>query len=174
MITLLEAAELPALVAHYRRIRGTPRTDDELITHPYDPDAPIDEAATIAMCREGWGRAPDEPQWLRTWGLTIEGEVRGHLQLAGGRLPAELHRATVGMALEPTVRRRGHGRALLDTAIRWSRNAELAWLDLSVFAHNAPARALYFAAGFREIGTTRDRFRVESASIDDIAMALAL
>jgi RimJ/RimL family protein N-acetyltransferase len=43
-----------------------------------------------------------------------------------------------------------------------------------VFAHNHRARALYAAAGFIEVGTTRDRFRVDGVAIDDVAMTLAL
>jgi ribosomal protein S18 acetylase RimI-like enzyme len=68
----------------------------------------------------------------------------------------------------------GPGPALLAAAIGWARRAELAWLDLGVFAHNHRARKLYTAVGFVEVGTTRDRYRVDDASIDDVAMALRL
>jgi ribosomal protein S18 acetylase RimI-like enzyme len=78
------------------------------------------------------------------------------------------------MGVERGWRGRGHGRALLAAAIAWARGAELAWIDLGVFAHNQRARALYAAVGFIEIGVTRDRFRVDGTAIDDIAMALAL
>jgi RimJ/RimL family protein N-acetyltransferase len=63
---------------------------------------------------------------------------------------------------------------LLAVAIAWARSAELAWLDLGVFAHNQRARALYAAVGFVEVGVTRDRFQVDGKVIDDVAMALAL
>ena len=59
--------------------------------------------------------------------------------------------------------------------MQWCRDAtDLAWIDLGVFAHNEAARALYRKVGFVELGTTRDRFRVDGTSIDDIHMTLAL
>ncbi len=48
------------------------------------------------------------------------------------------------------------------------------WLDLGVFAHNTRARAVYRKAGFVELATTRDQFRVGGTSIDDVMMTLAL
>jgi ribosomal protein S18 acetylase RimI-like enzyme len=80
----------------------------------------------------------------------------------------------LGMGVERGARGNGLGRALLAAAIAWARTAELAWLDLGVFAHNERARALYRTVGFVEVGTTRDRFRVDGVVIDDVAMVLAL
>jgi ribosomal protein S18 acetylase RimI-like enzyme len=80
----------------------------------------------------------------------------------------------LGMGVERGFRGQGHGRALLAAAIAWAKNAELAWLDLGVFAHNRRARALYAAVGFVEVGITRDRYRVDGTVIDDVAMVLAL
>ena len=80
----------------------------------------------------------------------------------------------LGMGVERRWRGQGYGRALLAAAIAWARRAELAWLDLGVFAHNRRARALYASTGFVEVGITRDRFRVDDTTIDDVAMVLAL
>jgi ribosomal protein S18 acetylase RimI-like enzyme len=54
------------------------------------------------------------------------------------------------MAVEPVARRRGAGRLLLAAAEREARNLGLPHLSLMVTADNAPARALYAAAGFLE------------------------
>jgi ribosomal protein S18 acetylase RimI-like enzyme len=78
------------------------------------------------------------------------------------------------MGIERAHRGQGHGRGLLAAAIAWAREAGLAWLDLGVFAHNPRARALYRSVGFVEVGTTRDRYRVDGRQIDDVAMALRL
>jgi len=174
MIVQLADVDLPALVAHIARHSGESGRDGDLIFRPRSSDAPIDELATIERHQIGWAQPLDEPHWLRTWGLVQDGELRGHLDLHGGRLPSEFHRAMLGMGIERPWRGRGHGRALLEAAIAWARNAELAWLDLGVFAHNTRARALYAAVGFVEVGVTRDRFRVDSQEIDDVAMVLAL
>jgi GNAT superfamily N-acetyltransferase len=174
MITLLAESRLSALCAHIRRHGAESGRDGDVIFRPRSGDEELDETATIERHRVAWARTLAEPLWMRTWGIVEGTTIRGHLDLDGGRLPAELHRATLGMGIERVARRKGHGRALLDTAIAWARDHELAWLDLGVFAHNEPARALYAAMGFVEVGTTRDQFRVDGVSIDDVMMTLAL
>jgi RimJ/RimL family protein N-acetyltransferase len=173
MIALLAEANLPALVAHIDRHTRESGNGDPIF-RPRTLDAPIDERATMERHRVGWALPLDEPNWLRTWGVVIDGTICGHLDLHGGRLSSEGHRALLGMGVERPWRGKGHGKALLGAAITWARRAELSWLDLGVFAHNHRARALYAAVGFVEVGFTRDRFRVDGVAIDDIAMALAL
>ncbi len=174
-IVLLAGEHVIPLCAHIRRHAAESGRDGDPIFRPRSSTEEVDEAAAIERHRLEWARPLSEPMWLRTWGLLDEGgAVLGHLDLRGGRLPAELHRATLGMGLERAARHRGHGRAMLETAIAWARDHGLAWLDLGVFAHNQPARALYASVGFVEIGTTRDQFRVEGTSIDDVAMTLRL
>jgi ribosomal protein S18 acetylase RimI-like enzyme len=174
MIAQLDEADLPALVAHIARHSAESGRDGDLIFRPRSSDAPIDDLATIERHKIGWAQALDEPYWLRTWGVVIGREIVGHLDLHGGRLASEFHRAMLGMGVERGWRGKGHGRALLTAAIAWARNAELAWLDLGVFAHNERARALYTRLGFLEVGVTRDRFRVDGMVVDDVAMVLAL
>jgi ribosomal protein S18 acetylase RimI-like enzyme len=52
------------------------------------------------------------------------------------------------MAVEPAVRGRGVGRAMLDTAEAQARAAGLPHVSLMVTEENAPARALYDNAGY--------------------------
>ena len=173
-IARLAEEHAPILCAHLARHGAESGRGGDVIFRPRSHDEELDEIAAIERHQAGWARPLSEPMWLRTWGL-FEGEaVVGHVDLHGGRLPAELHRATLGMGLERPARGRGHGRALIETAIAWARDHGLAWIDLGVFAHNAVARALYASVGFVEIGTTRDQFRVEGTSIDDVAMTLRL
>jgi RimJ/RimL family protein N-acetyltransferase len=174
MIVQLDEADLPALVTHIARHSAESGRGGDLIFRPRSSDAPIDDLATIERHKIGWAQPLDEPYWLRTWGVVLGREIVGHLDLHGGRLPSEFHRAMLGMGVERGSRGKGFGRALLAAAIAWARNAELAWLDLGVFAHNERARALYAAVGFVEVGVTRDRFRVDGMMIDDVAMVLAL
>jgi len=136
----------------------------------------------IAVRRLGqWARALSEPGWQRTWGLRDGDDRAGgkraiiaHLDLTGPGLEAELHRAGLRLGVEPAYHRQGVGEGLLREAIAFAREAELAWLDLWVFAHNAPALALYRKMGFVEIGRFPDQFRLGQISIDDVAMCLAL
>ncbi len=163
-----------ALCAHIKRHGAESGQGGDLIFRPRSRGEEIDELAAIERHRVEWARPLTQPLWLRTWGLMEDGAVLGHLDLHGGRLPAELHRATLGMGLERGARGQGHGRAMIEAAIAWARDRGLAWLDLGVFAHNKPARALYASVGFVELGTTRDQFRVDGTSIDDVAMTLRL
>jgi RimJ/RimL family protein N-acetyltransferase len=123
-----------------------------------------------------WARGLAEPLWGRAWLLmTSPSHVVGHVELRGGRVAAELHRATLGMGIELARTGKGHGGRLLATAIAWAReDAELAWIDLGVFRDNARARRLYERAGFVEIGVRSDAFRTEGGSIDDVMMTLSL
>jgi RimJ/RimL family protein N-acetyltransferase len=104
-------------------------------------------------------------------------QVVGHLELRGGRVPAELHRATLGMGILRAFTGQGHGRRLCEVALRWARDtAELDWIDLGVFAGNEPARKLYRRMGFVEIGVRADAFHLRDAgvAVDDVEMTLRL
>jgi RimJ/RimL family protein N-acetyltransferase len=118
----------------------------------------------------------DEPLWGRTWLLRDGGRVVGHVELRGGRVPAEMHRATLGMGILRVYTGRGHGGRLLETAVRWARGeAGLSFIDLGVFSGNVPARKLYERTGFVVIGVRPDAFRLEAGPvIDDVLMVLRL
>lgn len=170
MIAQLGEADLPALVAHILRHGDESGRGDPI----FRPRAGAEDLVGGNRHQGGWSQALDEPYWLRTWGVVVGGNVRGHLDLQGGRLASEAHRAMLGMGVERGWRGQGHGRALIAAAIAWARDHQLAWLDLCVFAHNTRARALYRAVGFVEVGTTVDRYRVEGVVVDDVAMVLRL
>jgi RimJ/RimL family protein N-acetyltransferase len=120
----------------------------------------------------------DEPLWGRAWLLFTEdgGRPVGHIELRGGRVHAELHRATLGMGLVRAYTGKGHGRRLCEAAIAWARDeAKLAWIDLGVFASNTPARRLYRSMGFVEIGVRGDAFHNDAGvALDDVLMTLEL
>lgn len=126
---------------------------------------------------ERWSKSLTDPLWGRAFLLYIEGTRRvvGHVELVGGRVPAELHRAVLAMGMLREVTGQGHGRRLIEAAARFARDeAKLSWIDLGVFVNNVPAQKLYRRMGFVEVGLRRDAFRVDGVSIDDIHMTLAL
>jgi RimJ/RimL family protein N-acetyltransferase len=133
-----------------------------------------DEVRTSFVAR--LAKTLDEPLWGRAWILVDGRRVVGHIELRGGRVPAELHRATLGMGMLRALTGQGHGRRLVDTAVRWARDeARLEWIDLGVFSGNTPARKLYQRAGFVEIGVRQDAFHLDAGpSIDDVLMVLKL
>ena len=118
----------------------------------------------------------DEPLWGRAWLLVDERRIVGHIELRGGRVPAEMHRTTLGMGMLRAFTGQGHGARLVETAVRWARDeAGLRWIDLGVFSANAPARKLYARMGFVEVGLREDAFHLDAGpKIDDVQMALRL
>lgn len=124
-----------------------------------------------------WARRLTDPLWGREWLLEEATDgVIGHIELRGGRIPTELHRATLGMGIARAYTGRGYGRQLLDAAIGWAREeTDLVWIDLGVFAGNEPARKLYERYGFERLFVREDAFRLpDGTRIDDILMTLRL
>jgi ribosomal protein S18 acetylase RimI-like enzyme len=88
---------------------------------------------------------PRLPPWA--WPKTVR-----HLRAAGllsPRPPADAFYVDA-LAVDPGWRRRGIARLLLDEASADARRAGLSGLALDTGLHNAGARALYKACGFRE------------------------
>lgn len=169
---LLGPADFPALVAHFVRQNGI---CDGLGLPHYSPFRAI-LPETIARLPSLWARPVTQPHWQRKWGIREpEGaSIVAYCSLTGSDLPAELHRARVALGVEAAFQRRGLGESLLRAAIAFAKEAGLAWIDLWVFAHNAPALALYRKLGFVETGRSADQFRVGDTSVEHVAMALAL
>jgi RimJ/RimL family protein N-acetyltransferase len=138
--------------------------------------AAADEVEQSAL--ERWSRALDEPIWSRAWLLWSSeprARVVGHIELGGGRVRSELHRAVVAMGMLRPYTGQGHGRRMLEAAIAWARDeAGLSYLDLGFFSGNERARRLYTRMGFVEVGTREDAFRIDGARFDDHQMTLAL
>jgi ribosomal-protein-alanine N-acetyltransferase len=59
------------------------------------------------------------------------------------------------LAVAPAARRQGLGRRLLAAGLEAAARRGAAWAFLEVAADNAPARALYAATGFVEVGRRR-------------------
>jgi ribosomal protein S18 acetylase RimI-like enzyme len=168
----LKPEDFPALVAHLVRQSGISDSSGLPLYSPFRAIQPD----TIARLPTLWAKPVTEPHWQRKWGIRDAegGAIVAYCSLTGSALPAELHRARVALGVEPAFQRRGFGEALLRAAIAFARESGLAWIDLSVLAHNAAALALYRKLGFVETGRSADQFRQGGASIDDVAMALAL
>ncbi len=149
--------------------------DGDVVFHPQTALASRDEREYVEELRTRWSTPMDQVGWEAAWVLESGDRFFGHLDLRSGRVASALHRAVLGVGLERHVRRRGFGRELMRSAIAWAREpGGLDWIDLCVFAHNRPARALYAALGFVEAGTVKDAFRVDGESIDDVQMCLDL
>lgn len=138
----------------------------------------VDRANVIVGACERWDRPLTEPLWGRTFFLLDPDKRRivGHLELRGGRVPAEMHRATLGMGIERGYTARGYGGRMITAAAEWARKTpKLSWIDLGVFENNEPARKLYRKMGFVECGARTDAFRIDDGlCVTDISMSLKL
>jgi len=81
--------------------------------------------------------------------------------------------ADLGLMVAASHRRQGIGRALLERTVEWARANSVRKLELHVFAHNAPAIALYESFGFVQEGYRRLHYRRDGTYFDAILMALA-
>jgi RimJ/RimL family protein N-acetyltransferase len=101
-----------------------------------------------------------------------DGMVVGRLSIVRDPHPASTHVADLGLMVAASHRRRGIGRALLVAAENWARRAGVSKLELHVFPHNAPALALYEAAGYEREGFRRRHYRrPDGAYVDAVLMA---
>lgn len=79
------------------------------------------------------------------------------------------------LAVDPAARRRGLGRALVEAALGAARMAGAEAMFLEVAHDNAPALALYEAAGFARAGVRRGYYaRGLEGSADAVVMRLDL
>lgn len=150
-------------------------TGTDLIFHPVEDFETYIKEEHVAKMVEGLGKPLTEMGWLRAWIAEEGGEVLGDVLLRSSYFAPSLHRCQLSIGVERAARGQGLGGRLTMQAVSWARmQPELSWIDLFVFAHNAPAIALYEKAGFEHLNVVKDQFRVRGTRIDDIHMTLRL
>ncbi len=129
------------------------------LTHPTADDIPLLAALERASFSDPWSEASIRGQLEGESGLSLlllEGDTAvGYL--FSTLIPPECEILRIGVL--PAARRRGLGGRLLSALLceAEARGAEAVFLDVRV--SNTPARALYTAHGFTEIGRRRDFYR---------------
>ncbi len=163
-----------------------------VIRHAEPSDAPELVAMAAAVGREpggwlltteAWRPVADERRYLRAVRRHADAAVLvavdvdrivGRLSLARDPHPASAHVADLGMMVASTHRRRGIGRALLDAAVTWAREARVRKLELHVFPWNEPAIRLYESFGFEREGLRRAHYLRDDVAVDALLMAYHL
>jgi L-phenylalanine/L-methionine N-acetyltransferase len=102
----------------------------------------------------------------------IEGKVIGMIGLHPEDSPRRSHVGSIGMAVHDAYAGRGAGTALMAAVIDLADNwLQLKRLELSVYADNARAMALYERFGFEREGLHRAYSWRAGAYVDSISMA---
>lgn len=97
--------------------------------------------------------------------------IVGRLSLSRDPHPASRHVADIGLMVAADWRRRGVGRALMQGAEEWARNAGVRKLELHVLPNNEAAIALYESLGYEREGVRRNHYRRGADLVDAVLMA---
>ena len=122
---------------------------------------PIDEAAAFVARNIRLGN----PQLVADDG----GRLAGWCDVRRETIPVYAHCGHLGMGLLPEYRGRGIGERLLRASIDAARGAGFERIELSVYARNTRAVALYRKVGFAHEGT-RVRGKKLDGEYDDVHM----
>ncbi|MGZ3789708.1 MAG: N-acetyltransferase family protein [Bacteriovorax sp.] len=173
IIALAALEDLENLIDHDIRHMREAGYNGQL-AHPFPRNYPFEKERMMEQKKKGWTTDLGTAGWSRSFLLIENNKIQGHLNLKNV-FHGTLHRAELGMGIEAPMRGKGGGKLLMKTALSWAREQGfLEWIDLSVFAHNLPARKLYASFGFHELCTVKDLIRIEGTSIDDVKMVLKL
>ena len=104
------------------------------------------------------------------WVCELGDELIGHAVMSTAIGEAHL----LNLCIDPAQQRRGIGRRLLHRLQRLARERQADTMFLEVRASNHPARALYAAEGFAEIGERRGYYPAHSGREDAVLYAKPL
>ena len=99
-----------------------------------------------------------------------DGRVVGWADIAPVEIPECAHRGSLGMGLIASHRGMGLGSQLLQACLDHAPRCGIEKVELTVYASNAPAIALYRKFGFTETGMLRDWRRLDGVSWDALLM----
>lgn len=180
-IQMLTGEHAPLFVEHNARNLLSSGLDGTPIFAISSRHSPYQKAGVVEATSARWALPIGTRGWERVWGCvgcvpSGEPAVFGMVSISTQRLvSSQMHRVILGMGVEPNFRGLGIGRKLMQEMLGWaSQQKNIEWIDLGVFAGNAPARRLYEHFGFVETGRINDCFRVDDHRIDDIQMTLNL
>lgn len=175
IVRAAEASDMPAYFDHMKRHFRESGAGGDILFHPVEDFEQWDRAEQIARSIAELEAPLTDLAWTRYWICELGGEVVADALIRSARAPSSQHRCVFAIGIERGARGQGLGRRLSMQAISWARmQPTLEYLDLFVFAHNAPAIALYKSLGFATLHTVEDQFRVRGQPIADTQMCLRL
>jgi L-phenylalanine/L-methionine N-acetyltransferase len=165
------------------RIRPADPADAEQLARLADEVSAEPEGWLISVAGE-WRSAGDERRYLKALrryphaavfvAERDDGEIVGRLSVGRDPHPASAHVADLGLMVAQDARRQGVGKALLEAAVGWARDAGVRKIELHVFPWNEAAIALYETFGFEREGYRKGHYRRGGDYVDAILMAYAV
>jgi putative acetyltransferase len=104
----------------------------------------------------------------------VDGEVVGHLVLAGVGHPFSPHVCEVGLAVAAAHRRLGVASALMDVALAWAARRPFRRVLAAVFPHNEAALRLFARHGFQREGERSEQYWRGDRYFDEVLLARRL
>ncbi|HLM80269.1 MAG TPA: GNAT family N-acetyltransferase [Terriglobales bacterium] len=105
------------------------------------------------------------------FGAFHDSKLVGIAGLLIGKGQKEVHKGRlVGMYVQPSARRAGVGRRLVETIIEFARH-HVELIQLAVVSDNEQARRLYERLGFLEYGVERKALKQDGHYYDEVLMA---
>lgn len=101
----------------------------------------------------------------------VKDEVVGWCDVSRHERPVFAHRGALGMGIVPDYRGRGLGRQLIETTLAEARRQGIVRVELTAYADNARAIALYLKVGFVQEGVERDAACIDGSYCDMVMMA---
>ncbi len=168
-ISLLRKDDSEYFLAHSRRLESSNGPVLKDIFSPHEEYLDIFDERLKDVINNQLLKLITESKWKRIWCLWANRQIVGHVDLYGGDIKPEMHRATLGIGIEPEYQNKGFGRKLMDAALEFAEIADgLDIIELNVFSHNHRAIRLYERLGFELCGKVADRVRVFGYRIDDL------
>jgi len=100
------------------------------------------------------------------------GQLIGTLTAYGGETRRIRHRATVALGVAREHWGKGAATAMLDFALRWSRERKLRRIELTVHTSNDRAVGVYKRCGFQVEGVRRSSLLVDGRYVDEFLMVV--
>jgi RimJ/RimL family protein N-acetyltransferase len=128
------------------------------------------EAPALAETREFVMNniAKGYPQFVAIAG----GDVVGWCDVIPRNRPLVAHCGVLGMGLLPPFRGKGNGAALINATLTEARRKSIMRIELTVYANNKPAIALYKRVGFKREGRLRCAVLLDGHYMDMTLMAI--
>jgi L-phenylalanine/L-methionine N-acetyltransferase len=153
--------------------RGVCALLDAVAAEPDTPLLHVPCSCSVRTLRAQIDHAATDPRDLMLV-AQVDGDLVGHLSLAGDRHPYSGHVCEIGLAVRADRRGKGVGSALLDVALPWAARRPYSKVVAGVFPHNRPALRFFAVHGFLREGQLHAHYAREGGTYDEVLMARPL